>query len=79
MMVFISGGKKWKDEVKDIQYRTSQLKKYHNAVVIVRCTEYPDEMDTYIIGSMKREKARARAKTNNQIEEKDAEPIGMIG
>mmetsp|Transcript_29911 Transcript_29911/g.46902 ORF Transcript_29911/g.46902 Transcript_29911/m.46902 type:complete len:91 (+) Transcript_29911:528-800(+) len=24
MMVFISGGKKWKDEVKDIQYRTSQ-------------------------------------------------------
>jgi len=36
-------------------------------------------MDTYIIGSMKREKARARAKTNNQIEEKGADPIELIG
>ncbi len=36
MIVSISDGKKWKDEVKGVQYRTW---KYHNAVVIVRCAE----------------------------------------
>ena len=82
MKAFLSHGKKWKDKEKRIQYGQSHVRKYHDAVV--RCAEfsggyhlsqqYLDEMSAYI-DSMKREKAAA--KQNNQIEEKDADPIGI--
>lgn len=82
MKAFLSHGKKWKDKEKKIQYGQSHVRKYHDAVV--RCAEfsggdhlsqqYLDEMSAYI-DSMKREKAAA--KQNNQIEEKDADPIGI--
>ena len=82
MTAFCSHWKKWKDEAKTKQYGFSHIRKYHDA--ILKCSEYSggshvsqeyrDEMNANI-ESMKREKTVA--KQNNQIEEKEADPIGI--
>ena len=84
MTAFCSHWKKWKDEAKTKQYGFSHIRKYHDADAILKCSEYSggshvsqeyrDEMNAYI-ESMKREKTVA--KQNNQIEEKEADPIGI--
>ncbi|KAL7445325.1 hypothetical protein ACHAXM_009710 [Skeletonema potamos] len=82
MMAWLSHGKKWRDKEKGTVYGPSHLRKYHDAAVkgaaysggLHLSQVYRDEMDAYI-EVMKREKAVA--KQNNQIEEKDADPIGI--
>ena len=79
---FLSHGLKWKDEAKGTTYGVSHLTKFHSAIVrgaeysggLQLTPEYRNEMDSYI-DCMKREKATA--KQNNQIEEKDADAIGI--
>ncbi len=81
-MVFLSHGKKYKNKEKGITYGRSHIGKYHSAIIrgadysggSPLTQEYREEMDAYM-ESMKREKAAA--KQNNQIEEKDADPIGI--
>jgi len=70
------------DKEKKIQYGFSHVRKFHDA--ILKCSEYSGgsqltekyrlDMNAYI-DSMRREKAHA--KQNNQIEETNADPIGM--
>lgn len=82
MMAWLSHGKKWKNKEKGTVYGHSHLGKYHQAVKLGAdysggsklTQQYVDEMDAYM-DNMKREKAEA--KQNNQIEEKDADPIGI--
>ena len=79
---FLSSGLKWKDEAKGTTYGLSHITKFHSAIVrgaeysggLQLTPEYRNEMDSYL-DCMRREKATA--KQNNQIEEKDADAIGI--
>jgi hypothetical protein len=79
--LFLSGEKKWKNKEKTIQYNKDYIRGFHDA--ILKCAKYSSydlplsyypAMKEYI-DTMKKEKAKA--KSNRQVEEKDADAIGM--
>lgn len=80
--VFLSAAKKWKDEEKKIVYGFSHLRKYHDA--ILKCSnfskggklteKYKTDMDAFLDNL---EKEKTVAKSNNQVDEKDADAIGI--
>lgn len=79
--LFLSGEKKWKDKAKKIQYGFDHPRRYHDA--ILKCSglsqyqlhpRYRTVMKAYL-DNMKKEKAKAKGK--NQVEEHDADPIGI--
>ncbi len=81
MQIFMSGAKKWKDEAKTIQYAFDTPRKYHDA--ILKCAgvfkyklppDYKPKMKSYL-DDLKIEKNKAKGK--RQLDENEADPIGI--
>ena len=81
MQIFMSGAKKWKDEAKTIQYAYDTPRKYHDA--ILKCAgvskyklppDYKPKMKSYL-DNLKIEKNKAKGK--RQLDENEADPIGI--
>lgn len=79
--IFLSSAKKWKDKEKTIQYGFDHPRRYHDA--ILKCASlskynlsstYKTTMKAYL-ENLKKEKAKA--KSNQQVDEKEADPIGI--
>ena len=77
----MSGAKKWKDEAKTIQYAYDTPRKYHDA--ILKCAgvskyklppDYKPKMKSYL-DNLKIEKNKAKG--NRQLDENEADPIGI--
>ncbi|KAL3765640.1 hypothetical protein ACHAW5_000323 [Stephanodiscus triporus] len=81
VQIFISGGKKWKDEARTVQYAFDTPRKYHDA--ILKCAgvskyklplDYRPKMKSYL-DNLKIEKNKA--KSNRQLDESEADAIGI--
>ena len=79
--LFISNAKKWKDKENGIQYGFDHPRMYHDAVL--KCSgksnfslheDYRSHMKVYL-DNLKKEKAKA--KTDQQLDENGADPIGF--
>ena len=79
--LFLSSAKKWKNTEKTVQYSFDHPRRYHDAVLkcagVSRFTLHPNyrrEMKAYL-DNLKKEKSKAKA--NSQLDENDADPIGI--